>query len=97
MLVGMGVPNHTLPISELTTREINLTSTWRYANDYPRAIEVASASVTGTSMGGNTLPNVSQMITHRFRGLDCVPQALDTAGKTRDNEGRLVVKTLVEL
>lgn len=91
----MGIPNHTLPISDLTTREINLVSTWRYANAYPKAIEIASASVTGLPVDGNTLPDISKMISHRFEGLDKVQDALELAGKTRDANGNMVVKTVV--
>ena len=92
----MGIPNHTLPISELSTREINLVSTWRYADAYPRAIEIAKASVTRSPIDGNTLPDMSQMITHRFKGLDLAQEALEMARKTRDADGRLVVKTVVD-
>ena len=91
----MGIPNHTLPISEMTSREINLVSTWRYADAYPRAIEIATASVSQTPIDGRTLPDISKMITHRFGGLDLVQDALETARKTRDDDGKLVVKTVV--
>ena len=97
ILVGMGIPNHVLPVSELTTREINLVATWRYAGAYQRAIEIAKASVTGSHLDGNALPDISQMITHRFNGLDVVQEALEMARKTRDADGRLVVKTVVDL
>ncbi|OIW32332.1 alcohol dehydrogenase [Coniochaeta ligniaria NRRL 30616] len=97
VLVGMGTPNHTLPISELTAREINLVSTWRYADAYPRAIAIAKASVTRMPIDGNRLPDITQMITHRYQGLDLVQDALEMAGKTRDAAGRLVVKTVVDL
>lgn len=91
----MGIPNHTLPVSDLTGREINLVSTWRYADAYPRAIEIAKASVTGVPVGGKALPDVSKMISHRFQGLDKVQDALELAGKTRDADGNIVVKTVV--
>jgi L-iditol 2-dehydrogenase len=97
ILVGMGIPNHTLPISDLSAREINLVSTWRYVDAYPRAIEIAKASVTRLPIDGNTLPDISQIITHRFKGLDLVQEALEMATKTRDADGRLVVKTVVDL
>ncbi|PVH78292.1 alcohol dehydrogenase [Cadophora sp. DSE1049] len=96
IIVGMGVPNHTLPVSELSVREINLVSTWRYAGVYPRAIEVAKASVTGMPIEGNSLPDMSKMITHRFKGLDLVQGAMEMAGKTKDADGKLVVKTVVD-
>lgn len=79
----------------MTGREINLVSTWRYADIYPRAIEIAKASVARAPIEGQTLPDIQQMITHRFRGLQLVQEALETAGKTRDAEGKLVVKTVV--
>lgn len=91
----MGIPNHTLPISDLTSREINLVSTWRYAGAYSRAIEIAKASVTGVPLDGNILPDISKMISHRFEGLDKVQDALELAGKTRDADGNMVVKTVV--
>jgi L-iditol 2-dehydrogenase len=36
------------------------------------------------------------MITHRFKGLGLVQEALEMARKTRDTDGRLVVKTVVD-
>lgn len=48
-------------------------------------------------MDGNILPDMSQMVTHRFKGLDLVPAALEMATKTRDAGGKLVVKTMVDL
>lgn len=91
----MGIPNHTLPISDLTAREINLISTWRYADAYAKAVKIAKASVTGVPVHGNALPDVSKMISHRFQGLDKVQDALELAGKTRDADGNIVVKTVV--
>lgn len=41
------------------------------------------------------LPNLSKMITHRFNGLQDVPQAFGTANGTRDASGNLVVKVAV--
>ncbi|KAL1891080.1 hypothetical protein Sste5346_007905 [Sporothrix stenoceras] len=96
IIVGMGIPSHTLPIADLTAREINLTSTWRYASDYERAIEIAAGSITGSPLDGTKLPDVSLMITHRFKGLDSVQDALEMARKTRDDKGALVVKTVVD-
>ncbi|KAG0647034.1 L-arabinitol 4-dehydrogenase [Hyphodiscus hymeniophilus] len=96
IIVGMGVPNHTLPISELSVREINLVSTWRYAGVYPRAIEIAKASVTGSPIDGNSLPDMSKMITHRFKGLGLVQEALEIARRTKDDDGKLIVKTVVD-
>lgn len=91
----MGTPNHTLPISEAFSREIDLVPTWRYANTYPRAIEIATAAVNGIPIKGIKIPNISKLITHRFEGVESVPHAFETAGKTMDGDGSLVVKTVV--
>lgn len=91
----MGTPNHTLPISEAFSREIDLIPTWRYANAYPRAIEIATASVKGASINGITLPDIRKLITHKFEGIEAVPAAFQTAGGTVDESGSLVVKTVV--
>ncbi|KAI1213735.1 GroES-like protein [Annulohypoxylon truncatum] len=95
VLIGLGVPNHVLPISEATPREITLIPSWRYANAYPKAIEIAAASVSGSPVGGAKLPDIRKLITHRFNGLDTVEEAFKTAGKTTDSNGTLVVKTTI--
>lgn len=91
----MGTPNHTLPISEAFSREIDLIPTWRYANAYPRAIEIATASANRVPINGVTLPDIRKLITHSFVGLEAVPTAFQTAAKTVDESGSLVVKTVV--
>ncbi len=95
VMLGLGVPVHTLPISEATAREIDLLPTWRYANTYPRAIEIAAASVTGQQFDGAKLPNVRILLTHRFNGLDSIDAAFKVAGKTKDDKGAAVVKVAV--
>ncbi|KAH8691364.1 alcohol dehydrogenase [Talaromyces proteolyticus] len=90
VFVGMGTPNCTMPVSEILAKEIDLIPTWRYANAYPRAIEIATKSVTGT-----TLPDIRRLVTHRYEGLESVPAAFQTAGKTKDGIGGLVMKTVV--
>ncbi|KAI1102682.1 sorbitol dehydrogenase [Jackrogersella minutella] len=95
VLIGLGVPNHVLPISEATPREITLIPSWRYANVYPRAIEIAAASVTGSPLGGIKLPDIRKLVTHRHTGLDSVEEAFKMAGKTSDANGALVVKTII--
>lgn len=39
-IVGMGTPIQTLPISEAALKEVDLIGVFRYANQYPRAIEM---------------------------------------------------------
>jgi L-iditol 2-dehydrogenase len=97
VLVGMGTPDHTLPISEISAREISLIPTWRYANAYPRAIEVAAAAVSGSKLNGVKLANLEKLVTHHYKGLDAIQLAFDNASKTRDAEGKLVVKIAVSL
>jgi L-iditol 2-dehydrogenase len=86
----MGTPNHTLPISVISAKEIDLIPTWRYANAYPRAVEMATAAVTGKG-----LPDIRKLVTHRYEGLKSIPEAFENACKTKDDEGKLVVKTVV--
>lgn len=87
----MGTPNHTLPISEASAREIDLIPTWRYARCYPEAIELMSFARRGDS----SVPDITNLVTHRFEGLDSVPAAFDTARKTRDENEQLVIKVAV--
>ncbi|KAJ4299139.1 hypothetical protein N0V90_004383 [Kalmusia sp. IMI 367209] len=95
VIVGMGVPDHTLPISDLSAREINLIPTWRYANAYPRAIEIALASITAGIINGVQLPDVTKLITHRFSGYEFIQEAFDYAQKTKDPVGKLIIKVAV--
>ena len=61
MLVGMGHPNHTLPLSEAGAREIDLVSVWRYAHCYGEAIKLISAVIDDSFK-----PNIRKLITHRL-------------------------------
>lgn len=85
----------TLPISDATAREITLIPTWRYANAYPRAIELAVASVSRSELDGTVIPDIRDLITHRHNGLESVEAAFKTAGAANDDGGRLVVKTVI--
>ncbi|KAL2855685.1 chaperonin 10-like protein [Aspergillus pseudodeflectus] len=92
VLIGMGTATQTLPVSELTGREIDIVAVWRYANCYPRAIEIM------TSMAREGLvPDARKLITHRFAGLESTPEAYTRAAKTKDEKGNLVIKTVVNL
>lgn len=97
LLVGMGTPDHTLPISDVSAREITLIPTWRYANAYPQAIKIASASVKGEKVNGVKLAPLEKLVTHHYKGLEHVQTAFDNASKTRDEEGKLIVKIAVSL
>lgn len=90
MLIGMGNPIQTLPISAAALREVDLVGVFRYANTYPDAIKLVSS-------GNPLLPDLSKLITQRFRGLEGIPKAFDMAGKVKDEEGNLVLKVLVDM
>ncbi|KAH8648488.1 sorbitol dehydrogenase [Xylariales sp. PMI_506] len=93
VLVGLGKPNHEIPLFEAMTREINLIPTWRYADVYPRAIEIAVASVAGS--GDQKLPDLRKLITHRYTGIDTIDEAFQTALATKDSKGVSVVKAVI--
>ncbi|KAM5380320.1 hypothetical protein ACJZ2D_003422 [Fusarium nematophilum] len=91
LLVGMGTPIQTLPLSAAALREVDLVGVWRYANCYPRALEIMTSSGQDDSM-----PDVRKLITHTFDGLASVPDAFAMAARTSDDKGALVIKVVVE-
>jgi L-iditol 2-dehydrogenase len=90
MLVGMGTPNHTLPVSEIGAREIDLMPTWRYADCYGEAMNMMSAIANGSF-----IPDVRKLITHRFDGLERLSEAFQVAGSPQDSDGNLTIKVVV--
>jgi L-iditol 2-dehydrogenase len=89
MLIGMGSPIQTLPISAAALREIDLVGVFRYANTYEDAIKLVAS-------GNPLLPDLSKLITQRFKGFNSIPGAFAMAGRVKDDEGRLVLKVLVD-
>jgi L-iditol 2-dehydrogenase len=89
MLIGMGSPIQTLPISAAALREIDLVGVFRYANTYEEAIKLVSS-------GNPLLPDLSKLVTQRFKGFDNSPSAFSMAGRVKDDEGRLVLKVVIE-
>ncbi|KAF2808882.1 GroES-like protein [Mytilinidion resinicola] len=89
MLIGMGTPIQTLPISAAALREVDLVGVFRYANTYPMGIEVVSKK-------GPDYPDFSKLVTHRYKGLESAVQAFDMAGNTKDVDGKLVIKVVIE-
>lgn len=85
----MGAPTPTLPLSSAALREVDLVGVFRYANAYPKAIEMLSKSVPGA-------PDLRSLVTHRFKGVDRVGEAFEMAGRVKDEEGGLVIKVVVE-
>ena len=90
MIVGMGNPVQTLPLSAAMLREIDIVGTFRYASTYPEAVALLASK-------HELLPALQKIITHSFHGLENVQQAFDTAGKAADEEGKLVLKVVVRL
>ncbi|KAK6856557.1 hypothetical protein PG995_006744 [Apiospora arundinis] len=90
MIIGMGTPIQTLPISAAALREVDLVGVFRYANNYPEVINMLSAK-------NASLPNVEKLVTQRFEGLDKIPEAFDMAGKVKDGNGNLVLKVVVTM
>ncbi|KAH7064864.1 chaperonin 10-like protein [Macrophomina phaseolina] len=91
LLIGMGHPIQTLPISAAALREVDIVGVFRYANTYPTGIEVVSKTP------GPDYPDFSKLVTHRYKGLDSIPEAFEMAAKTKDAQGNLVLKVVVEM
>jgi L-iditol 2-dehydrogenase len=91
----MGNPVQTLPVSAAAQREVDLVGVFRYKHTYPQAIELMRLRKEAAAV--SHLPDVTKLITHRFRGLEEVPRAFDMAARAKDEEGRLVLKVMVEM
>jgi len=89
LLIGMGTPIQTLPISAAALREVDIMGVFRYANTYPTGIEVVSKK-------GLDYPDFGKLVTHRYTGLEAAVEAFDMAGKTKDDKGNLVIKVVLE-
>jgi L-iditol 2-dehydrogenase len=89
MLIGMGNPIQTLPISAAALREVDLVGVFRYANTYDAAIKLIAS-------GDPLLPDLSTMVTQRFKGLGSAPEAFDMARRVKDDSGNLVIKVLID-
>ena len=72
MIIGMGNPIQTLPISAASLREVDLVGVFRYANAYPRVIELLGSK-------NPLLPDFTKLITHRYSGMENIPAAFDMA------------------
>jgi len=68
MLIGMGNPIQTLPVSAAALREIDLKGVFRYSNTYPEAISVVSSS-------NPLLPDLEKLVTQRFKGFERITEA----------------------
>jgi L-iditol 2-dehydrogenase len=88
MMIGMGNPIQTLPLSAAALREVDLIGVFRYANTYPEVIKMLASK-------NSSLPDVGKLITQRYQGLDKIPDAFNMAGRVKDDQGNLVLKVVV--
>ncbi|CAK4033559.1 probable sorbitol dehydrogenase [Lecanosticta acicola] len=91
MLVGMGHPIQTIPLGAAALREVDIVGVFRYANTYQESIDIVLQA--RNSPDG---PDFSKLITHRFSGLEEAVKAFEMAGKTKDAEGKLVLKVIID-
>lgn len=89
IMVGMGTPVQTLPLSVAHLREIDILGIFRYANTYPTGIQLLCAK------GRGGLPSLDDMVTHRFKGLHNASKAFELASRTVDDDGNLVLKVVI--
>ena len=89
MLVGMGHPVQTLPLAAAALREVDIVGVFRYADTYAESIELVQESVKSG-------PDLTKLVTHRFHGFNEVPKAFELAGKTKDDNGKLVLKVMID-
>ncbi|KAH8680988.1 sorbitol dehydrogenase [Xylariales sp. PMI_506] len=93
VMVGMGTPVQTLPMSAAHLREVDILGIFRYCNTYPTGIRLLSRRHTA---GGFAFPDLDDMVTHRFKGLGAARTAFELASRTVDDEGNLVLKVVIE-
>lgn len=90
LLVGMGTPVQTLPVSAAALREVDLVGVWRYADCYPESIRLMEAAGQGKG------PDIRKLVTHSFDGLGSTLEAFAMAARTCDDNGALVIKVVIE-
>jgi L-iditol 2-dehydrogenase len=95
IMVGMGTPVQTLPMSVAHLREIDILGIFRYANTYATGIKLLCARERA-GLAGCGLPCLDEMVTHRFKGLENAHRAFELASRTVDDEGNLVLKVVIE-
>ena len=90
IMVGMGTPIQTVPLSAAHLREVDILGIFRYANTYPTGIRLLAGK------GPMKLPSLDDMVTHKFKGLGNAKGAFELASRTVDDEGKLVLKVVIE-
>ncbi|CZR64082.1 related to sorbitol dehydrogenase [Phialocephala subalpina] len=90
IMVGMGTPIQTVPLSAAHLREVDILGIFRYANTYQTGIRLLAGK------GPMKLPDLNDMITHQFKGLEQAKNAFELAGRTMDDAGKLIIKVVIE-
>ncbi|KAH6671777.1 alcohol dehydrogenase GroES-like domain-containing protein [Halenospora varia] len=90
IMVGMGTPIQTVPLSAAHLREVDILGIFRYANTYQTGIRILGGK------GAMRIPSLDDMVTHKFKGLGNAKEAFELAGRTVDDEGKLVLKVVIE-
>ncbi|KAL5334915.1 chaperonin 10-like protein [Aspergillus crustosus] len=86
--IGMGNPVQTVPVGAAALREVDIIGVFRYDGyAYPAAIELMAS--------GEMSVVEEKVVTHRV-GLEDGKRAFGLAGKGVDEEGRAVVKVVIE-
>ncbi|EGU85988.1 L-iditol 2-dehydrogenase [Fusarium oxysporum f. sp. raphani 54005] len=89
MIIGMGTPVLTIPMSAAALREVDIVGVFRYANTYKEIIELLANPPAN-------MPDVSRLVTQRYKGMENIEEAFKMAGKVRDEQGNLVIKVVVD-
>jgi L-iditol 2-dehydrogenase len=96
----MGTPIQTLPVSAFALKEVDLIGVFRYAATYEYGMSLLASKAkpqkNGEKATGRPLPDLSKLVTHRFRGLDHVKDAFDLATKGNDEDGKMVMKVVID-
>lgn len=90
IMVGMGTPIQTVPLSAAHLREVDILGIFRYANTYQTGIRLLAGK------GAMKIPSLDDMVTHKFKGLAEAKSAFELAGRTVDDDGKLVLKVVIE-
>jgi L-iditol 2-dehydrogenase len=87
IMVGMGTPIQTLPMSASHLREVDILGIFRYCNTYAAGIKLLESG---------RLPNLDDMVTHTVLGLANAVEAFELAGRTKADDGKLVLKVVIK-
>ncbi|OAA65281.1 Alcohol dehydrogenase superfamily, zinc-type [Niveomyces insectorum RCEF 264] len=90
MMVGLGMPVQTLPVTAAAIREVDLVGVFRYNNTYRRVIDLLASK-------NPLLPPVDKLVSHRFQGIGKAAEAFEMATQVKDANGKLVLKVVIDM